>query len=700
MIGPMKKTLKPTPLQHGIFSFLLVAAMAACFPEVSSAESFFAADNPFLLLDDPILIGGESFSARIEAVRATRKPVGLVLSGGSARAFAHVGVLEALEEHGVRPDFVVANSMGAVVAILYAAGIAPRDIRLLIESYPVTELFDAAVPTRGGLLDARRFAAMIRELLIYDDLQDFPIPLMVVCEDIQSRRQIRLAAGEVGTTAVASFALPAIFDPVLMDGMRLIDGGVTNLVPVGVAAAYTDRIVAATSLYSRDLKLTNPVVILNRSIDLGKTRNAIAEMDALRPAVIRCAVEDVSYMDFDGVAAIVARGYESALAAMPEVLAVAGERQPAADAALDGARELHARRVRKLVDERRRGITYPLSPGALSWTPELKLFDAASGFGDVSRDRQQLGLRALWSSGHLRASAAAFARLDGGQNQGLGADAAAGDAGLSLGAAWRYAGAAELRAKASLDFAAGDLERDGGVRSVLWEAGAETRLDAPAGLVLTPSLRGEALTYLGPGDVRELPPALAEAALRIGSAPPLPGKNGKAAFFLSAAGFADEDGNFGPAWEAAAELPAIGILGFRLRSSGRLSAAGDGTPYRTGDGFRGPGGTESGYGSADEVFGTASFRSVDNVGINIAVPFLQTDLAESLLLQRVSVGAFVDRAFAASGGDSAVKLAAGIAAEVSISVFGLTPMGFSFFISRDLEEARYAWGIAAGFLFK
>lgn len=682
------------------FGLLLISAALALNPARTSAASFFNADNPFLLLDDPIVVGAAPFAARIEAVKAAHEPVGLVLSGGSARAFAHVGVLEALEENGIRPDFVVANSMGAVVAILYAAGVAPQDIRLLIESYPVTELFDAAVPTRGGLLDARRFAAMIRELLAFDDIEDFPIPLMVICEDIQSRRQVRLAAGEVGTVAVSSFALPAIFDPVAVDGMRLIDGGVTNLVPVGVAAKYSARIIAATSLYSRDLNLTNPIVILNRSIDLGKTRNAIAEMDEFRPAVIRCDVEDVSYMDFDGVAAIVKRGYDSAVAAMPEVLAVAGERKGPADEALERARKTHSARVRRLVDERRRGVSYPLAPGALSWTPELRLFDTAAGFGDSSRGRRLLGVRSTWSSGLLAADLSAFARLDGGKYAGDGGDAAAGDTGLSLGMNWRPGGAAELRVKTSLDLSAQDAAVNGGLRSMLWEAGAETKLDAPAGLILSPVLRGETLVYLGHEDSPAVTPALAEAALRIGSAPPLPGKGDSAAFTLSAAFFADTDGNLGPGWEAAAGLPLMGPIGLRLRSSGRLSVSGEGTSYRSGDGYRGPGGAESGYGSTDELFGASPFRTVENIGIDINLPFLQTDLAESLLLRRISAGVFVDYARAVSDEGSAARMAAGAAAELSISVFGLSPMSFSFYVSRDLDEARWAWGIAAGLLFK
>ena len=89
---------------------------------ITSSENVFS-ENLFYQ-DVPLFIGGEAFNTKLEKIRTeeNREPLGLILSGGSARAYAHIGVLKKLEEEGLVPDFIVANSMGAIVGILYSAG--------------------------------------------------------------------------------------------------------------------------------------------------------------------------------------------------------------------------------------------------------------------------------------------------------------------------------------------------------------------------------------------------------------------------------------------------------------------------------------------------------------------------------------------------------------------------------------------------
>jgi hypothetical protein len=82
------------------------------------------------------------------------------------------------------------------------------------------------------------------------------------------------------------------------------------------------------------------------------------------------------------------------------------------------------------------------------------------------------------------------------------------------------------------------------------------------------------------------------------------------------------------------------------------------------------------------------------------LPFLETDLAESLLLRRVSAGAFVDALYASSEGSSSRRTAAGVAAELSVSIFGLSPVDLSLFAARDLGNGNWTWGLAGGYLFR
>lgn len=269
--------------------------------------------------DLPIRYGKERFIQRIEErTGGVREPIGLVLSGGSARAFAHIGVLRYLEEIGIVPDFIVSNSMGSIVGMLYAAGLSPDQILAITSSTSLETLFDLALPMKGGLLDASRFLERISSILGRDlRMEELEIPIIVTAEDLVTKRQIQIGEGDFYTVLVASFALPVYFPPVSYHEHRLIDGGITNLVPVGIAGELTDSIILSTTFYeNEELNLDNPVTILNVAFDISKRRRGIEEMKALEDSFIwiRNDVESISFMEFAKVMHIQEKGYEAAKA--------------------------------------------------------------------------------------------------------------------------------------------------------------------------------------------------------------------------------------------------------------------------------------------------------------------------------------------------------------------------------------------------
>lgn len=288
--------------------------------------------DDLLSADHPIAYGEAAFRSRIlERTGSERSPVGLVLSGGSARAFAHIGVLRYLEEQGIIPDFIISNSMGSIVGLLYSAGLSPDQIYSAVTGVSIQSLFDLGFPIRGGLLDSSRFLSNLASVLGPSlDLADLAIPIIVVTEDLVTKRQVLLSEGDFYTVLKASYALPVYFDPVEFRGHLLIDGGITNLVPVDLAFEYADSVIVSTTFYDIDtLDLRNPLTILNVSLDIGKRRQGVEELkEHLDEAIwIRNNVEDVSFMEFSKVDHLVLQGYESAkeqrekLAALP-----AGER--------------------------------------------------------------------------------------------------------------------------------------------------------------------------------------------------------------------------------------------------------------------------------------------------------------------------------------------------------------------------------------
>jgi NTE family protein len=265
-------------------------------------------------MDIPIIYGEANFIERIESLtEGTREPVGLVLSGGSARAFAHIGVLRYLEEAGIIPDFIVSNSMGSIVGLLYGAGLSPDQIYDLIESTDIGNLFQLTFPLSGGLLDVSMFTSLVHQYLGDLDMADLPIPVMVICEDLTEKREIRITEGDFYTVMEAAYALPVYFSPVQYKDKLLIDGGISNLVPLSAAYKYTNQVIASTTFYQNpDLNLKNPLTILNVSMDINKSRAGIRQIKEFDPLLIRCSVEQFSFMDFSSLKEISDAGYQSA----------------------------------------------------------------------------------------------------------------------------------------------------------------------------------------------------------------------------------------------------------------------------------------------------------------------------------------------------------------------------------------------------
>ncbi len=291
--------------------FLSLFILCSVFADASGTEQ-----SGLIVSDIPITYGDESFRERIlEKTKGERDPVGLVLTGGSARALAHIGVLEYLEENGIVPDFIISNSMGSIIGLLYAAGLTPSEIIDLLLSADLSSLFSFTLPIAGGIIIPSGFETLMESVVGEDTrLEDLDIPVMVVCDDIVTKREIRITEGDFTDVMIASFALPVYFSPVEYNGHLLIDGGVVTLLPLDAAFEYTDTVIVSTAFYNAtDINLLNAITILNSSFDVGKNQKAAEAMREHDDFIwIRCDVEDFSFMDFDKAELMARIGYESA----------------------------------------------------------------------------------------------------------------------------------------------------------------------------------------------------------------------------------------------------------------------------------------------------------------------------------------------------------------------------------------------------
>lgn len=182
-------------------------------------------------------------------VLTRRSPkLGLALGSGSARGWAHIGVLRALEEAGIRPDVVCGSSIGALVGAAYAAGELQR-FSAWVESLGMREVFGFMdFNLGGGMLKGEKLIRFWQRNFADFAIEKSPTPFGAVATDLHSGAEVWLRQGSIADAVRASIALPGLFTPVRREGRLLIDGGLVNPVPVSLARAMGADIVIAVDL--------------------------------------------------------------------------------------------------------------------------------------------------------------------------------------------------------------------------------------------------------------------------------------------------------------------------------------------------------------------------------------------------------------------------------------------------------------------
>src|SRR5881394_1010048 len=179
----------------------------------------------------------------------TRKPrIGLALGSGSARGWAHIGAIRALEERGVKPDLICGTSIGALVGAVYASGQLDQ-----LEAWvtglawtKVVRLMD--ITSKGGLIRGQRLFNLFRATFQDLDISQLEVPFGAVATELSSGREIWLRHGKLLDVVRASIATPGLFTPVIHEGAVLVDGGLVNPVPVSMCRAFGAEIVIAVDL--------------------------------------------------------------------------------------------------------------------------------------------------------------------------------------------------------------------------------------------------------------------------------------------------------------------------------------------------------------------------------------------------------------------------------------------------------------------
>ena len=261
-------------------------------------------------------------SAPVMAEPQRRAPrLGLVLGGGAARGFAHVGVIQVLEQNGIRPDLVVGTSAGSLVAALYASGMDGAALERAALSMDEATLTDWMLPlVSRGLLRGDALARYVRQAVGGRLLQDMSPPLGVLATDLASGQGVLFRRGDAAQAVRASSAVPGVFAPVAIAGREYVDGGLIAPVPVSQARAMGAEVVLAVDI-SADPQGNNASgllgLLLQTTAIMGQSINRFELASA--EVVLRPALSGVGSADFASRQRSIAAGRAAMQAALPRL---------------------------------------------------------------------------------------------------------------------------------------------------------------------------------------------------------------------------------------------------------------------------------------------------------------------------------------------------------------------------------------------
>ena len=338
---------KRMPFQSGLVSIRLLQNSISITrnPKPAPRNSQLAI---FLIITSVLLLPSSIFSQDT----IPRKKIGLVLSGGGAKGFAHIGVLKVLEQAGVKIDYIGGTSMGAVVGGLYASGYSATQIDSIFHNTNFDELLQDYIPRSSksfyeklndekyaislpfnkfkigipvalskGMYNYNMLAKLTHNVRHIRNFNQLPIPFVCVATDIETGKEVLLRKGYLAQAMMASSAFPSLFSPVEIDGKILIDGGVTNNYPAEELRKMGAEIIIGVDVQD-DLKdresLKDATRILVQITNL-EMINKMKEKTKITDIYIKPDISNYGVISFDEGKEIIKKGEEAAFAVYDQI---------------------------------------------------------------------------------------------------------------------------------------------------------------------------------------------------------------------------------------------------------------------------------------------------------------------------------------------------------------------------------------------
>ena len=255
-------------------------------------------------------------------MEATPKPykIGLALSGGGAKGFAHLGVFKLLEESGLKPDIISGTSAGTLIVLLFADGYSADEIKNMFIGREFSEFAQLQIP-KSGLFNYDRFQEFLKRHLRSKRIEDLPIPTVIVATDLDRGCSHEFRSGPIVEAVTASCCMPIVFSPVLINGVHYVDGGLFRNFPVSTIRDECEYVIGVnvSPLIPQRYKQTL-LHIAERTYHYVFKANAIEDRELCDILIEAKEVGLYKTFDLENINLISEIGYEAAVKAFQKVI--------------------------------------------------------------------------------------------------------------------------------------------------------------------------------------------------------------------------------------------------------------------------------------------------------------------------------------------------------------------------------------------
>ena len=252
----------------------------------------------------------------------TPKPykIGLALSGGGAKGFAHLGAFKLLEETGLKPDIISGTSAGSLMGVLFADGYSAEEIKSMFIGREFSDFAQIQVP-KSGLFDTERFQDFLERQLRTKLIEDLPIPMVIVATDLDNGISHEFRSGPIVEAVTASCCMPIIFKPIEINKVHYVDGGLFRNFPVSTIRDECEHIIGVnvSPLIPQRYKQTL-LHIAERTYHYVFQANAVEDRELCDVLIEAKEVALYKTFDLENINSISELGYQAAVKAFMKVI--------------------------------------------------------------------------------------------------------------------------------------------------------------------------------------------------------------------------------------------------------------------------------------------------------------------------------------------------------------------------------------------